>query len=269
MTLLLSWLGVDSRAPSSIYIASDSRITWNNSNKWDYGRKIFGFRNSPDILGYCGDAFFPTQVLSQIVDIGDKGLLFEKNANSKDKFEAIKEKLIRVFNSYPYDDPNILGNNIVILHASRDKNANFFCHKIEWNRNNGWHGEKAEFHDHSDKLLVLGSGKREFLEKYQKYWESSNKKTSRAVFHCFCDTLSNINDKYCGGAPQLIGLYRINNPKPFGIIKENRRYLLGMDVTNLINLNNVEWRNELFERCDGITLKRLPGAQKQPNPIID
>lgn len=50
MTLLSSWLGVDSRHPSSIYILSDSRISWGDKTKFDYGKKVFGCKNSPDIL---------------------------------------------------------------------------------------------------------------------------------------------------------------------------------------------------------------------------
>lgn len=269
MTLLLSWLGVDSRAPASIYIASDSRISWPGITSWDYGRKVFAFKNHPDILGYCGDVFFPSQVLSQIVDIGDQGLLFDNDSPCKAKFEAIKEKVIQIFSSYPSDQQNIMGDSLSILHASRDIKKQFFCHLIEWTRGKGWSGREAKFSDYSDQLMVLGSGRTEFLRKFEEYWKSENKKTSRAVFHCFCDTLSSIKDQYCGGTPQLVGLYRIENAKSFGIIHSKRRYFLGVDITNLKNFNHIDWRNELFERCDGYSMKRLKGAQSQPNPLKD
>lgn len=266
MTLSLSWLGVDSRGPASIYIASDSRISWSHTSRWDSGRKVFGFRNHPDILGYCGDVLFPSQVLSQIIDIGDQGLLFDEAASCKEKFEAIKEKVIQIFNSYPSDrSQDYLG----IIHASRDTQKQFFCHLIEWRRGKGWSGREAKLKTHSDKLIVLGSGRAEFQGKFQEYWKSENKKTSRALFHCFCDTLSNIQDSYCGGAPQLAGLYRIGNARNFGILHSKRRYLLGVDVTNLQNFDKIEWRNELFERCDGDSMGRLKGAQPQPNPLKD
>ena len=117
-------------------------------------------------------------------------------------------------------------------------------------------------------LIVLGSGKKEFLDKYKLYSESINKKTSRAVFHCFTDTLSNIHDNNCGGAPQLVGLYRIGNANFFGIIQNKKRYLHGLQIDNLFNLNNVDWRNELFEICDGQTMKRKDNAQSQPNTLL-
>jgi hypothetical protein len=66
MTLLVSWIGVDPHGTSSAYIAADSRVSWGDVANFDHGRKVFAFRHSPDILGYCGDVLFPTMVLSQI-----------------------------------------------------------------------------------------------------------------------------------------------------------------------------------------------------------
>jgi len=273
MTLIASFIGVDCKfpkpKPASIYIVSDSRISWGEKAKFDNGRKVFGCKNSPDIFGYCGDVLFPSIVLNQIVDIADQGLLFEPNWTCKEKFQAVVNKLIQIFNNYPKEVKNITSDTLQIIHASRDEHQNFFCQKMEWKRStNKWTSEKVEFTDHSDKLFVLGSGKSEFMEKFKKYAESENQKTSRAVFHCFTDTLSNIKDKYCGGAPQLVGLYRIENARFFGIIHNNKRFLHGVKIDDLINLNNVEWRNELFEVCDGETMKRKKDAQRQPNPLL-
>ena len=96
---------------------------------------------------------------------------------------------------------------------------------------------------------------------------SENQKTSRALFHCFTDTLTNIKDKYCGGAPQLVGLYRIGNARHYGIIHEKKRYFQGVQIDNLINFDKIEWRNELFEICDGNTMNIKDYAQRQPNPL--
>ena len=264
MTLLLSWLGYDSRKISSLYIASDSRISWGKTQKWDFGRKVYAFKNSPDILGYCGDVVFPTQVLSQIIELGDSGLLFNNQASCKDKFEAIKNKFFHSLLQYP---KNLLsGNYVAILHASRDEKNNFSCRKIEWYKG-CWQFEEAKFGEYSDKLVVLGSGKSEFIEKYKKYEISENRKTSRAVFHCLCDTLTNIKDLYCGGSPQLVGLYNIGNGRNYGVIHENKRYFLGTEVPKIKHFEDVEWRNELFERCSGNTMKILQNAKKQPNVV--
>ena len=92
MTSLISWIGVDSRAPSSIYLASDSRITWGNKGTWDNARKVFGSTNYPELLGYCGDVLFPSQALGQLIDLIDLGL-FDDNDTPEDKWSAIVDIL--------------------------------------------------------------------------------------------------------------------------------------------------------------------------------
>lgn len=272
MTLIASFVGVDSKKdrprPASIYILSDSRISWGDTAKFEFGRKVFGCKNSPDIFGYCGDVLFPSIVLNQIVDIADQGLLFEEGWTCKQKFQAVMNKLIQSFNNYPKEVEGITAKTLQIIHASRDENKEFFCHNMIWSKeSNTWKGKEVEFKDHSDKLFVMGSGKEEFLEKFEQYAESENHKTSRAVFHCFMDTLDNIKDPYCGGAPQLVGLYKIENARFFGIIHNDKRYLHGVRVDDLRNFSNIEWRNELFEVCDGETMKIKEGAQRQPNVV--
>ena len=273
MTLLISWVGFDNKKdgpkPASVYIASDSRISWTNNNHFDFCRKVYGFKNSPDILGYCGDVLFPSIVLSQLIDIGDQGLLFNFSATCNEKHAAIKEKLVQLFLRYPKEVSGISTNNLQILHASRDSNKEFHCYILEWIKNtNDFSTKEATFNNFSDKLFILGSGKNEFLKKFDLYQKSINQKTSRALFHCFCDTLSEIKDQYCGGAPQLIGLYRKENARFYGIIKDNKRYLLGVEISNLFNFHNIEWRNELFEVCDGETMEIKSKAQRQPNPVV-
>src|SRR5689334_556270 len=126
MTLLASWVGVDSRKPASIYIMSDSRISWGKAGKFDYGKKVFGCKNSPDIFGYCGDVLFPSIVLNQIVDLADLGLLFENNWTCEQKSQAVITKLIQSFNNYPKEVSGINANGLQIIHCSRDKNGNFY-----------------------------------------------------------------------------------------------------------------------------------------------
>jgi hypothetical protein len=75
MTTLVAWLGVDSRGPASLYLASDSRITWGGSASWDRGRKLFACRQKPYLFGYCGEAFFPSQLLGQVTERIDANLL--------------------------------------------------------------------------------------------------------------------------------------------------------------------------------------------------
>ena len=271
MTLLVSWVGVDTHGTSSAYIAADSRISWGNVAQFDHGRKVFAFRNSPDILGYCGDVLFPTIVLSQISEMADRGLLFSPDATCKNRFEAIKAKLVQHFDKYPKMVKSITKHPLQVLHISRNPNDNkqFACWLIQWTRRNGWSAKTKPFPLQSDVFFALGSGAQEFSKNLTRYRSGPNKDTSRRMFHCFCDTLFNIRDKRCGGEPQLVGIYR----KPgsaaiaFGIIRNRKRYFLGAQVGANVDFEGVLWRNDLFELCDGKSMKRRPQAQRQPDSL--
>lgn len=271
MTLLVSWVGVDTHGPSSIYIASDSRISWGTSAKFDLGRKVFAFSCWPDILGYCGDVLFPSIALNQIIELADAGLLFTPTFTCKEKFHAIVSKLNNLFEAYPQMHSGISENSLVIIHASRDpaNNKKFFCHQICWSAKEGWHGKEVSFPETSRVLFALGTGASQFVDSYKKYEEGPNKATSRNVFHCFCDTLLHTIDQHVGGAPQIVGIYRKpNSPaKTFGVIYQSSRYFLGAKIDNLRNFEKVDWRNENFELCDGHTMERLADAQPQPDPL--
>jgi hypothetical protein len=270
MTLLVSWVGVDTHGISSAYIATDSRITWGNDVLFDYGRKVFAFQNSPDILGYCGDVLFPTMVLSQIADMANHGLLFHEEASCKERFEIITEKLILQFKEYPKLVEHITAPSLQVIHISRDLKDNkiFECRLIQWSRKSGWSGKKIPLPSISNIVISLGSGAKEFSDNYERYEASHYSGTSRSVFHCFCDTLINTKNKQCGGAPQLIGIYRkpLSHSITYGIINNRKRFFLGMPITKGIDFSKIEWRNDLFELCDGRTMKRLDQAQPQPDP---
>jgi hypothetical protein len=271
MTVVVSWIGVTNQnnedKPSSLYIASDSRISWHNG-RFDNGRKVFAFKNSPDVMAYCGDVMFPSIVLNQVVELADNGLLFDESMDSQAKFEKIQKVVQEQFSLYPREI-NIISGTLKILFASRDERYSFKSYLMSWEKGRQWELEQIDLMNDRRKLHFYGSGKDEFSNRLNDYRRETNLSagTSRAIFQCFCDTLSNIKDKSCGGAPQLVGLYNHSNAKNFGVIYNNERYLLGAKIDKSDNLNNVEWRNSLFERCDGITLKISDGAQPQPNPI--
>jgi hypothetical protein len=271
MTLLVSWVGIDTHGPSSIYIASDSRISWGASVKFDFGRKVFAFSKWPDILGYCGDVLFPSIALNQIAELADAGLLFDPSYSCKQKFQAIVNKLNDQFAAYPEKISGLAENSLSIIHASRDPNNNkrFFCHEITWTAKQGWYGKEVQFPDTSRVLFAIGAGACQFNQNYDKYERGPNKGTSRNVFHCFCDTLHQINDPYVGGAPQVVGIRRQPNSaaRTFGVVYGGSRYFLGAKIDNLHSFDKVDWVNENFERCDGRTMKRLAHSQPQPDSL--
>ena len=271
MTLLVSWIGVDTHGTASAYIAADSRVSWDDDAVFNHGRKVFAFRHSPDILGCCGDVLFPTIVLSQITEMADQGLLSSPQTSCKERFEAIKEKLVQQFHKYPRMIERITADILQVLHISRDPidNLKFECRLIEWTRKNGWSGKDMTMPSESGILFTLGSGAKEFNENFNRYSKGPDHGTSRSVFHCFCDTLFNIKDEKCGGAPQLVGIYRKPDSPAitFGVIKDKCRYFLGAQISNNVDFTGVEWRNDLFELCDGQTMKKFVHAQSQPDHL--
>lgn len=265
MTLLLSWIGKDSRKISSFYIASDSRFSWKNPIKYDFGRKVFALTNSPDILGYCGDVFYPTVILNQILDMDKDGILFSRDLTNIERTNVLFNEITKKFSEYPSKE--VMCDSLNIIHVSRQGETNFSCNIFDWNVKKGWTIIPQEIPDSSDKVIILGTGKDEFYNRYLEYYKGLNGKTSRALFQCLTHSLLKIKDLNCGGAPQLVGLYNRFNGKNFGVIYENKRYYLGREVEPNENINKIEWRNELFERYDGLTKTILHGAQKQPDEL--
>lgn len=271
MTLLASWIGIDTHGPASAYIVADSRISWDREKYFDYGKKVFASKRFPEIFGYAGDVLFPSIVLSQVLEMIDSELLFNDMASCDEKNKIVFEKLLYAFSKYP----DAYGNNpIQIIHISRDTIVNgypaFHHYLLTWSRKKGWEQHKKTIPKQSELLHVLGSGSTEFKQNYnERYQLGNNRSTSRNVFHCFIDTLNNIKDWRCGGPPQLVGIYRkpFTAAQNFGILFNGKRFFLGTEIPKDSSLSQIEWRNEFFELCNGDSKKILKGATRQIDPL--
>jgi hypothetical protein len=265
MTLIVSWASLDKKGKksevSAMYLISDSRISWGKNHTWDNGRKIFHFENHPDILGYCGDVLFTTQVLSQIITLGDSGILFKKEETFETKSTIIFSKIIELLERFPQSK---LFPSFSVIHCGKTIKGEFGCTSLIWTDKNGWKIESITTPEYSDKLIVAGSGSSEFNQLYYNRFSTYEAKNSRDIYQCFIDTLSNIRDPLCGGPPQLAGVYRGDISKTFGIIIAEKKYVLGLEIQDDSDFGDFEWRNELFERCSPLTMRILPHAQRQP-----
>jgi hypothetical protein len=266
MTSLVTWIGVDSRGPASIYIASDSRITWGKCLTWDYGRKVFASQKHPIIIGYVGDVLFPSQILGQIINLIDSNLFCNKDEQPEIQAERITHIIIQSFEAYPISERR---NFEVVYCARKDEGmaSIFYIFSIGWESKTDWYLEKLELPDKSGIIRLLGTGKKP-LGKWHERWNNieTEKSTSRAVFSAFCDALQSNEDKYSGGAPQLVGLYRIGAGQSIGTIYKGKRYLYGLPIFESMLLQNIEWRNSIFERCDWRTMEKLNNAHKHRRP---
>ncbi|MFN9622371.1 MAG: hypothetical protein ACK587_06000 [Cyanobacteriota bacterium] len=270
MTSLIAWAGIDSRGPSSIYIASDSRISWDGSGaiKWDQGRKVFAASQTPEIFGFCGDVLFPSIFLSQLTGIlVDNGV--RPITNAKGRAEAILEYTKSGHDGFPLHGG---GDSFTIHYCCREgenMKGTFHVYVITYSHASyTWSMEKREIPKKSGLVFVGGSGETA-LKTWQDRWQSTSQGgTSRAIFSAFCDSLDSNHDPKTGGAPQLVGIKRSFRASHYGILWKDNRYELGFKLPpdRLAHPKSVEWMNSLFERCDPSAMKPLPSAKRHHKP---
>ncbi len=267
MTLIISWIGVDDKKEgksiSSIYIASDSRYTWGNTGKYDYGIKVFGSSKHPEIFGFCGDILFPSTILGQLIPQIDNGLLLDDNDNCETKNKKITDYIKSSLDSYPKD---FLVGTFTILHGTRNEKI-FKLFKTSFSPDTGLNNIEIQLPKISTKVYSGGSGKTEFDKNWEDWQKEKHNefRTSRGVYHCLHQTLKVVKDSQTGGLPQIVGLYRNKNSRLFGIVENDKKYIYGKESAESINSTTIEWRNENFERMNPETLKIFEGAQRQPS----
>ena len=268
MTLVVAWMGVDSRKITSAYIATDSRITWNDSSRsqYDHAVKTFSLDLTADIIGFCGDVLYPTMILGQITELADKGLLFAPDDLPSKRSDIIYGYIVKHYKAYPFRHKT----PVKIIHIGREYDKpNFYCSVMSYEKTGPWVRQEKTLPTNSETIFVDGSGASAFFRHYAEFLRVDKKRTSRNVFHSFCYTLAHPDDKSYGGSPQLVGIYAkpASTSKTFGIIHNNKRYYMGAELGKLKSPGNIEWRNDFFEICNGKLKKRKPDAAKQPYSI--
>lgn len=266
MTSLVAWLGVDTHGPSSMYLASDSRISWGINSKWDYGRKVFASQKYPILISYVGDVLFPSQILGQITDLIDSDLIRVDGVAPNIQMERVTQIIQGSFDAYP----EAAKRDFEVVYCVRENEGMasvFHLFTFGWKSLTGWYHGQPDIPSKSGIICLKGSGEKP-VQKWYERWNhiKSEKETSRVVFSAFCDALQSSEDKYSGGAPQLVGLYRKGAGQNIGTIYKDVRYLYGLPASELMSLKAIEWRNSIFERCDGQTMAKLEKAQKHKRP---
>lgn len=258
MTSIAIWAGVDQRGPSSLHIASDSRLSWGSTATWDHGRKTFASTRTPDIFGYCGDVVYASILLSQFVSALDLG----GYSNSGERFAALSQLAKTTWAVYP---KNLLENQFSLVHGMRDGHgmkASFVVNVLKWSDRHGWSEESFSAPTQSSQLILnMGSGRAAVDSAMSEWAKSTAGGTSRAVYSSFVQAVRSGQDPGSGGSTQLVSLLRIGNGRTNGIVFEGRRYMSGLPVSGESFDDDVKWYNEYFERCDGTTMMRIDGAQ--------
>jgi hypothetical protein len=261
MTSLVAWVGRDSRSLSSAYVATDSRISWQQHSTWDRGCKTFASRAFPDIFGYVGDVLMPATALSQFVVALDAGAYGDPEADQR------LSMLAALIEAQVGELPSIGRVPFQVVHIARvgeGMKTRFRVGMTEFGTHSGTRHEVLEAPDASAKLLILGSGTDAVGERLGKWQRSEVAGTSRAIFGAFASSVGAGADPMTGGPVQLVGLRRKGSGRVLGVWHEGGRYVAGACVPWLDANADLEWFNERFERCDGQTGELI--GQRQPVP---
>lgn len=197
MTSIVAWAGVDSRGPASVYIASDSRITWGTTHMWDRGRKTFRSVSAPYIFGYSGDVLFPSMAIPIVLEQLTSGVI---PTNPKSAFGKIGSQMRQLWLEYPQQERRDLA--VVMAARTGEKmTAKFSVALLTYKADDGdWDLRDEPMPTASSSLVVGGSGAAE-IRTAERLWQSSaHANTSRAVFSAFCESVQNGRDPLTGGA---------------------------------------------------------------------
>ena len=258
MTSIVVWSAADSRGPSSINIATDSRISWTGGHHWDQGKKVFVSSTKPLIVGFVGDVLFPTLSIPIVLDRIDRGMLEIDVSLPSRVVTAIRG----LWQDYP--EREHWPQKIFIAHRIGNGMKSAFGLTVMSHAGGStsrWSMVEMAIPAQSDAIVIGGSGELSIRRALTRWQHSPAVGTSRAVFSALVESVVQGEDPQSGGAPQLGSLYRIGNGRLIGIIHNNQRYFAGAHLLGTERNLPVEWRNELFEITDGQHKTRKRNAQ--------
>lgn len=261
MSTVVAWGADEGRGKlGSCYLASDSRISAGSS--WDYGQKVFALKDG-GILAYVGNVLFPTQILSQLIDLINRGIVYENNDCNDHKADKTLNYIIDAMHDFFQE---LKGTKIIIIFV-REKQFDLYEINLYAKQMN-----KIEIEPGNP--YVYGSGSKSFFESYALVRKKDHSaiydnvldesKLSRYIFQSLVHSVNSGKDPYSGGNIQIVGLYRNGTAQPFGFVSNYKKYLYGLEVYNTHLLSLIDWRNEKFERIKPDNMMLQEGGQIQP-----
>lgn len=253
MTSLAISLAVDSRGPCALYLLTDSRITWGRSaDRWDAGQKTFCSKRFPDVFGYCGDAYFPPMIVRQITEQLDAGLLCGEGVDAQARHDAFLVAMKTAISRVGGRPPRL---NFTIYHGARDRDkmdSQFLLWETQYlYESDRWIDVQKDLNQsHSYIVQVDGTGATSILAQNEKWQLTSAAQTSRSGIWAFFDSLRSNADKFSGGPPQIVGIWRISAGRPFGVVWNHWPHLAGLRATGDLSNPTVRWFDDSFEPCD-------------------
>jgi hypothetical protein len=202
---------------------------------------------------------FGTQVLGQIVDLVDNGLLFNPQARV-DRRHSAALAAIEASHRRRHNAPE---QDFEIVHIGRQGSRS----DTEFH---GWttrfHAATGQWQDEvmiieAGKPLAFGSGAARFRERLAMRPAADGDGAASTMFSTFCECLARGADPLSGGSPQLAGLHRIDGARHIGVVWEGRKFLHGLPV-DAIHSGSLDWRDDKFEAIHGSSLKEKKLVQR-------
>jgi hypothetical protein len=228
-----------------------------DKSKWDSGQKLFQAK-FPEMIGYCGDVLLSINIISTLIYLIDNEIIYKNIEKPSVKNQKAYEYIVDKFMEYPKK------MNTTIVHIIKDRNNIFKYYEINYDNQSGkWFNKEVDLTLKSSFIDVYGSGKVYYEDKRIKYSKVDIMGTSRFYYNVLVETIAENNDKFTGGAPQIVALYGGDKShRSIGVIWKEDRYLNGVKIDNDYDNSKIDWLNERFERINYNDFKLV--GQKQP-----
>lgn len=260
MTLIVAWVSRDQDGPSTVYIASDSRLT-QGAAIWDHGKKVYASRTATWIFGFCGAALIVSQLVSQMVDAIDAGFI-PPQQRPDDGWEACRR----------YLESGLAGGTAFVgcqpsyvIGFRRLDNGHFdggyFTIRTEL-KVDFTHLRMDPNMKGSSIVKVLGTGAEVFGEIEAETREKNFRQcVSRVFFAAVCRAISRKCVTTVGGVPQLVSLRENGGGMTIPVFMGGKLWHQGIGVDS--GTYTGDCYDDHFQQIDPQTLVLKVGAQRQ------
>lgn len=261
MTSIIAWMAVDSRQPTALYFASDSRRTHVGGRiADDCTKKLYVPRNSVEIFAFSGDVGFASNSLEKLCrSIEADCIPLGLRTSPYGRTEWICDFLRPELSAAPVKPVY----NTTILHGSRHSwgtTVSFTLHafKVQIGSDRLEIEELSAELKQSSVIEINGSGEKHVQRAVDATIDATGD-YSRAYFAGFCESVMSGKDPLSGGPVQLVGIGCKSCSQHFGVVLPHGAFYQGIPCDEA--KESVKWRNYRFEE---VTHKGvlLDGAQR-------